>query len=239
MSENMKLWNALCQPPADALKRITGGRLNGKTDINPMWRIKAMTEQFGPCGNGWGYEIIKVWMEPGADGEIAAFAHVEVWVAGYGSRIPGIGGSMFVANEKAGPYTSDEAYKMAVTDALSVALKNLGVAADIYLGRWDGSKYVKTDVDVPKGETGPTAAESMRAELITFIDEKVMGGLITQAERPGYVKRLDDFAPTVPGMTAAKKKLAERFPMPQPPTAKPAQSGADEAFGEPKQESIF
>ena len=231
MSENMKLWNALCQPPADALKRITGGRLNGKTDINPMWRIKAMTEQFGPCSNRWGYEIIKMWMEPGADGEIAAFAHVEVWVAGYGSRIPGIGGSMLIEKEKSGLHTNDEAYKMAVTDALSVALKNLGVAADIYLGRWDGSKYTKTDVD--KGETGPTAAESMRAELITYIDEKVMEGLITQAERPGYVKRLDDFAPTVPGMTAAKKKLAERFP------DKPAQPGADEAFGEPTQAEIF
>ena len=48
---------------------------------------------------------------------------------------------MLIAKEKAGLYTSDEAYKMAVTDALSVALKALGVAADIYLGNFDGSKY--------------------------------------------------------------------------------------------------
>ena len=30
---------------------------------------------------------------------------------------------------------------MAVTDAFSTSLKMIGVAADIYAGRWDGSKY--------------------------------------------------------------------------------------------------
>lgn len=34
-----------------------------------------------------------------------------------------------------------KAYKMAVTDALSVALKALGVGADIYAGKWTVQKY--------------------------------------------------------------------------------------------------
>ena len=46
--------------------------------------------------------------------------------------IVGVGGSMFIAKEKSGPYTSDEAYKMALTDAISVSCKALGIAADIY-----------------------------------------------------------------------------------------------------------
>jgi len=153
MSDNLSIWNKVARPPADALKTITGGRLSGKTDISPQWRIKIMTEQFGPIGTGWGYEIERLWTETGSEGQVCAFAQVNVW---YGDvsvpRIPGIGGSMLIANEKNGPYTSDEAYKMAVTDALSVALKTLGVAADIYLGKWDGSKYKD---DQPSGAVLP------------------------------------------------------------------------------------
>ena len=32
-----------------ALRQIEAGKLKGKTDINPQWRYKAMTEAFGPC----------------------------------------------------------------------------------------------------------------------------------------------------------------------------------------------
>ena len=43
-TNNMELWNALRTPPETALKPITGGRLNGKTDINPQWRYEAMAQ---------------------------------------------------------------------------------------------------------------------------------------------------------------------------------------------------
>jgi len=64
----------------------------------------------------------------------------------WSEAIPGHGGSKFIAREKINTpderlYTSDEAYKMAVTDALSVAFKQLGFGADVHMGRWDGSKY--------------------------------------------------------------------------------------------------
>jgi hypothetical protein len=53
-------------------------------------------------------------------------------------------------NEKIGPYNSDEAFKMATTDALSVALKMIGVASAIYEGKWDGSKYsIEHGSDMP------------------------------------------------------------------------------------------
>jgi hypothetical protein len=48
---------------------------------------------------------------------------------------------MLVPLEAGGLYANDEAFKMAVTDALSVAMKMLGMGADIYAGLWDGSKY--------------------------------------------------------------------------------------------------
>ena len=146
------IWDSLRQPPKEALKPIKAGRLKGKTDINPQWRYEAVIEQFGPCGIGWKYEIKRLWTEPGPDGQVFAFAEVYVYYKKDGTDgpipddvwsdpIPGIGGSMLVAKESAGLHSNDEGYKMAVTDALSVALKMIGVAADIYMGRWDGTEF--------------------------------------------------------------------------------------------------
>ena len=94
MSDNMTLYNAVRTPPPEALKAITGGRLKGMTDINPMWRIKTMTEQFGPCGDGWWYTIDNLWTEAGAGGEIAAFARISLYYRIDGEvvqPVPGIG----------------------------------------------------------------------------------------------------------------------------------------------------
>lgn len=38
--ENMEIYNSTRAVPQEAKKEIKGGRLSGKTDINPMWRIK-------------------------------------------------------------------------------------------------------------------------------------------------------------------------------------------------------
>lgn len=116
-------------------KTIKGGKLSGFTDINPMWRIQKLTELFGVCGVGWYTEIKRIWAEEGKDGRVAAFCeiHLYVKVDGEWSRpIEGIGGSMLVNVFKGSPETSDECYKMAYTDAISVAAKALGIGADVY-----------------------------------------------------------------------------------------------------------
>lgn len=142
--DNMKIWNALKQPPPSALKTIGGGRLKGMTDIKPQWRYQAMTEQFGICGIGWKYTVEQLWTVPGSADQIVAFANVLLYVKvdeKWSDPIPGNGGSMLVVKESSGLHTSDEAYKMAITDACSTAMKLLGVAADVYMGSWNGSKF--------------------------------------------------------------------------------------------------
>ena len=47
---------------------------------------------------------------------------------------------MLAENESRGMHTNDECYKMALTDAISVACKALGFAADVYWDK-DSSKY--------------------------------------------------------------------------------------------------
>jgi hypothetical protein len=140
---NLALYNQIRIVPNEAQKQITGGRLSGFTDINPMWRIKTLTEQFGIVGVGWYYDITKMWTETGANNEVAAFVEIELYIKHNGEwskPIKGIGGSSFVANESKGLYTSDEAYKMALTDAISTSCKALGMAADVYFAK-DRTKY--------------------------------------------------------------------------------------------------
>jgi len=158
--ENMKIWDAVKQPPPEALKEIQAGRLKGKTDINPQWRYQAMTEQFGICGIGWKYEV-EVWNEPTTAEQVFAFAKVNLYVKvddKWSDSIPGIGGSMLVTKESAGLHASDEGYKMAITDALSVAMKMLGLGANVYAGL-SGSKY-KPVSKPPQSTASPAKKES-------------------------------------------------------------------------------
>jgi len=141
---NLDYWNKFNQPPTEALKEIKAGRLKGKTDINPQWRLKAMTEVFGACGVGWYYEVVNKWAEPTSADQVFAFADINLYIKvgdEWSKPIPGHGGSMLVTKESIGLHVSDEGFKMAITDALSVAMKQLGMAGDIYMGMFDGSKY--------------------------------------------------------------------------------------------------
>jgi len=141
---NMEKWNKLKVPPPNALKKIKGGRLSGMSDINPQWRYEVMTEHFGMCGVGWKYEIDRIWTEPAYSDQIAQFAQVKLYIKdgeSWSDAIPAVGGSMFIAKESKGLHVSDEAVKMAVTDALGTAMKMLGVASEVYRGNMDGSKY--------------------------------------------------------------------------------------------------
>ena len=135
--ETLKIYNQLKLVPDSALREIQAGRLRGKSDINPQWRYQKLTEVFGPCGFGWKFTVDKQWIEPYSNGEIACFVNISLFVKHEGEwseAIPGNGGSMFVANEKNGPYVSDEAFKMATTDALGTAAKMIGLASDVYMG---------------------------------------------------------------------------------------------------------
>lgn len=155
---NMDIYDQVRQCPQDALKPIQAGRLKGKSDINPMWRIKMLTQLFGAAGIGWYYTIDKQWMEACGD-EIAAFVNISLYIRvnnEWSKPIQGTGGSMFAAKEKNGVYVSDEGYKMALTDAISVACKALGFAADVYWNT-DSTKYQQPRAPKAQAQAQPQA----------------------------------------------------------------------------------
>ena len=170
--DNLTIWNKLKQPPVAYLKPIEAGRLKGKSDINPQWRIQSMTEIFGICGIGWKFEIVRVWAEPAPEGQMFAFAEVKVYINtqesnGWSAPIPAMGGNMLIDKERGGLYANDEAYKMAITDALGTAMRMLGVAADVYLQNFDGAKYINRTLSgtTPESTITEAQAENIRKFL--------------------------------------------------------------------------
>ena len=171
---NLSIYERVRCVPKEAKKEIEAGRLKGKHDINPMWRIKALTEVFGPAGFGWYTEIIRTWTEASESGEMAVFVDINLFVKkdGEWSRpIFGNGGNKLIANEKKYengqqlyiPYLDDDAYKKAYTDAISVAAKALGVGADVYFEK-DKGKYAS--------EAKPAAESVAQAPVKPILSSK-------------------------------------------------------------------
>jgi hypothetical protein len=173
--------------PEYAKKTICAGRLRGFTNVSPQWRIEKLTQIFGLVGFGWYYDIESTWTEQGNNGVVMFFAKINLYVKNNGEwskSIVGVGGSTLVAEEKNGMYNNDEALKMAVTDALSVACKQIGIGSAEY---YDDSKYrhreedeakIKKSVDKPRECLYVTKEEKPKAKL----EENKKESQITEAD---------------------------------------------------------
>ena len=167
---NMRIYDAVRAVPPEAIKPITAGRLKGKSDINPMWRIKVLTERFGPCGEGWYTEGVRYWtVIQEKSMEMAVFCELQLHTKGengWSAPIYGIGGNTVIAAEKNGLYLDDEAYKKAYTDALSVACKALGIGADVY---WQSDRTKYSGVTEPDTRQ-PAAVQPMQQPAAVQFD---------------------------------------------------------------------
>ena len=176
--ENMKIYEGHRSVPQTALKPINAGRLKGMSDINPMFRIKALTEDFGACGIGWYFTVDKQWIE-NCGNESVAFVNISLFIKVEGEwskPIFGTGGSKLIAMEKSGAYVSDEAYKMATTDALSVACKQLGYCADVYWQN-DRTKYNSVPVENKSNQTRQQPTQTVQTKSDAQLDAEMQANV--------------------------------------------------------------
>ena len=184
MCANLELYNKLKTVPTEAKKPIQAGRLKGKTDINPMWRIKMLTQHFGICGIGWKTSIERMWIETGAAGEQTANVLIHLYIRNpdtkeWSEPIVGIGGAAFTANESKGLFTDDDCYKKAYTDAISIACKALGMAADVYYEKDPDSKYTDNNT--------PTTVAAPQSDVIQQLPFPEVAKPLTYEESLNYV----------------------------------------------------
>jgi hypothetical protein len=181
--EPLKIYNELKSVPKEFLKEIGAGRLKGMSDIKPQWRIMKLTEIFGACGFGWKVQNVQFEYKEASNNEVVVNCRLEflyrlndIW----SEPIPATGGSKLATQESKGLYVSDEAEKMAYTDALSVAGKMIGLASDIYMGY--GGKYDKVNTNTPTANQNSSQGQNLAPSSTT--GKKVWFSLYTKDKQP-------------------------------------------------------
>ncbi len=143
MTDKTALWDKLGKTdPAHTKEFSRAGGFKG-TAIKPMFSYRRMTEEFGPCGIGWGIGEPSFQVVPAGE-EILVYCTVSIWHEKPEQRVFGVGGDKVAGKNKYGLSTDDEAFKKAFTDAVTNALKLIGVGADVHMGMFDDNKYVNT-----------------------------------------------------------------------------------------------
>lgn len=174
MSDNLAIWNALEKTdPAHTKTFARSGGFRG-TATKPIYSIRRLTEQFGPCGIGWGmtkpeFQVVNT------ENEILVYCTVALWHGTPENLVYGVGGDKVRAMQKSGPFNSDEAFKASYTDALSNAMKMIGVSADIHMGCFDDHKYVKDLEREFAAEPAPNLAADMREKRANDIITQLRG----------------------------------------------------------------
>ena len=170
--DNMELWRSVCVTDPRAVKPITGKQYKGNSP-KPYWVIQRATEVFGPCGMGWGVQILSERFERFGD-EALHIAHVKVWYLKDGKRceIEQMGQTRAAYISAAGKHIVDEdAPKKSATDGMVKCLSMLGFAGDIFSGQWDDSKYVAWAAEETARREMPTVTERQAADIQALIDE--------------------------------------------------------------------
>jgi uncharacterized short protein YbdD (DUF466 family) len=154
-NKNMKIWETLSKTNPEFTKPLPGYGGKKLTTIDPMYQIKMMTDLFGPVGLGWKYKVDYKYI----DGLVFA----EVTIKYFTNEWHEYGPVCSVQNlSKSNNKLDDEAPKKAMTDAMTKAFSHLGMSADVFLGKFDDSKYVeqmKQEFSQPQKIPQPSGTE--------------------------------------------------------------------------------
>lgn len=137
---NLETWDRFADIDPAFTKPITGKAYKG-TSPNPQYVIRCLTELFGPVGKGFGWEVIAEAFTPLGD-EILHWCRIRFWHTDRANCFESYGQTKALMKTKNGFMSDEDAPKKSLTDAIIKAASHLGIAANIFLGRWDDQKYV-------------------------------------------------------------------------------------------------
>lgn len=134
--DHLKFWRSVEKTDPAHTKHVA--QRGGFTAIDAYYQIRSATEQWGPLGDAWHYEV---------DLQLVPIGEQATWLARialytplgehhpvvqYGCKSAGASGRV-----------DEDAPKKAVTDGLTKCLSLIGFNADVFLGRFDDNKYVE------------------------------------------------------------------------------------------------
>ena len=191
---NLDLWDKLGVTDPKHTKAFNrAGGFKG-TAIKPQWVLRRLTEEFGPCGKGWGvfeptFQVVPVGQE------VLVYCTVTGWYGTDEARVVGVGGDKVAAARSSGVFTDDEAFKKAFTDAIMNAFKFIGVGADVHMGLFDDSKYV---AEAAQSFKAPSV--SVQPEGEDWWNAEGPGTSAAAAKRDGLGERLDAWLGEIPSL---------------------------------------
>ena len=140
MSNHLDLWNRFADIDPAFTKEIAGKDYRG-TSPNPHYVIQCLTEMFGPVGVGFGWEVEQDEFTPIGE-EVLHWCRIRFWHTDRSNWFSAYGQTKALMKTKNGLRLDEDAPKKSLTDAITKAASQIGIAANIFLGRWDDSKYV-------------------------------------------------------------------------------------------------
>lgn len=144
MSDNLKIWDQFADIDPKFTKPITGKDYSG-TSANPQYMIKCLTELFGPIGIGFGWDVVAESIERFGDTAIH-WCRIDFWHTDRANTFQAYGQTKMAYMTRGGNAylkVDEDAPKKSLTDAVTKAASQVGIASNIFLGRWDDSKYVE------------------------------------------------------------------------------------------------
>lgn len=210
MIDNLENWNKFADIDPKFTKSITGKPYKG-TSPNPQYVIRCLTEMFGPVGQGFGWDVVQEDFTP-LGGETLHWCRIKFWHTDRANTFDSYGQTKAAYVTAAGKQMVDEdAPKKSLTDAIIKAASSLGVAANIFLGRWDDQKYVQqVDAEYRDAEKPPFDADDTTSRLTKAIQtaetlEAVDHLWNHKATQSAYAKLQSGHRTTITETLAARK----------------------------------
>lgn len=230
---NNEIWDKVKATDPAFTKKFDNGTFKG-TAISPTYNYSRATEIFGPCGFGWGHEIVDSKYVHGNEmvdkqgvNHGQATTHVvqiNFWYKHEGEKcvIPAIGETPHKTLTGTGKLKTDhDAEKKSLTDAIGKALQMLGFAADIYMGQFDDISYVenlKDEIELEKAEGDSDEIRRIESEYLaekdrvlnlikTSINKRELDVLFTTFSKKALMTGRDDKKSVVEAMKLKDERI--------------------------------
>ena len=172
MSDNLNLWHKVEKTNPKYTKQANVGG-NKITSIAPQYQIMNVTEQFGSYGKTWGFKNIELDYTLVPEFNLIVFKAIFFYPDGEFPTINSI--KMFMDNAKL--KIDDNFAKKLETDTLTKAISKLGFNADIFMGKFEDTRYL---AEIKKEFAEPTKVIAEPTKVIENISDDKFLELLNQ-----------------------------------------------------------
>lgn len=172
MSDNLELWHKVEKTNPKYTKQANVGG-NKITSIAPQYQIMNVTEQFGSYGKTWGFKNIELDYTLVPEFNLIVFKAIFFYPDGEFPTINSI--KMFMDNAKL--KIDDNFAKKLETDTLTKAISKLGFNADIFMGKFEDTRYL---AEIKKEFAEPTKVIAEPTKVIENISDNKFLELLNQ-----------------------------------------------------------